>query len=123
MLGRAAPQRLLQGGFPAKCLGVKAKEEAVKGNRTLRIRARGQRTAPAHPATCKAGSEFLGLSEGADTSPGRGSEPVFCLVDHPQGGVLASDVARVGACFRGGLPSDPGLAQHLRPGRQRQPQC
>ena len=46
-----------------------------------------------------------------------------CLMDRPQGGVMASAAARVGACFRGGLPSDPGLAQHLRPGRQRQPQC
>lgn len=65
------------GGVPAKYLGVKAKEEAVKGNGTLRVHARRERTTPTHPTTHKPGSELLGLSEAAATSPGRGSELVF----------------------------------------------
>ena len=56
---------------------MKAKEEAVKGNGTPRAHARGERTTPTHPATRKAGSELLGLSEAAATSPGKGSELVF----------------------------------------------
>ena len=36
------------GGVPAKCLGVKAKEEAVKGNRTLTVPCKGREDC-AHP--------------------------------------------------------------------------